>query len=204
MIYFVVTACLTGDPHREEMYKQGMQRLLELTKDLSQKYIIVVEGNGIRKTMLEELGADKVFYTTNNSIPTPNKGIKELLDIFEALDHVKAEDDDFIVKLTCRYIIHHESQFMRELYALRPETNAILKFGSFFYPTDDPCNDCITGLIGARCKVVRKVQLPSSESECVEHLWAKVIMSLPPASVIGIKGLLGLDMCAFTEYYYTV
>jgi len=98
--------------------------------------IIVVENNGERNTYLDALH-DTVYYTENNFIPTRNKGIKELKDVWDCIEKYKIKDTDFIVKMTGRYILQDDSEFITTVQHLQ-ETRyeCIIKYGAFFSPVD--------------------------------------------------------------------
>jgi hypothetical protein len=108
MIYFIVTASVFNSCKiREEQYKNGITTLKNMIKknNINEYKIIIVENNGERNTFLNDLDCE-VFYTTNNTIPTNNKGIKELQDVVDCIEKYNINDSDFIVKMTGRYILH--------------------------------------------------------------------------------------------------
>jgi len=193
MLYFILTACVTDNPTREQEYFRAftaLQCYLD-TNGFSRYHIIVVEGNGERETYLDELGCD-VLYTTNNSLPTQNKGYKELADVFAVINAYKIQDDDFVVKLTGRYIINNDSPFMA---ALKDDLDCIIKYSNYLTPVNHRTGDCMSGLIGMRAKYIRQIKLPG-ENEAAEWKWAKVtylidetrIRNLP---MLGIRAHMG-------------
>lgn len=211
MILVVVTACLPvviRDEIRENMYDRCIRNLRAITEGIPNLKIVIVEGNGKRDTMLDTLPVDAVCYTENNlRLATTNKGIKELADVWAAMDHMNVQDDDFIVKLTGRYFIHADSQFMSYVRSLTDSIHAIVKFGPYYRPVDTPCCDCVTGLIGMRAKYVRQIETPESVGVWVEWKWGQRAFDLLTTradSVICIKGLMGVDICPASITYFPV
>ena len=131
MIYFIVTTCLYDKSEiRASQYMNGITKLNTVLSDLHlENYkIIIVENNGIRDTFLNDLGCE-VLYTKNNSMHTRNKGVKELSDIFDCIKRC-IKNDDFIVKMTGRYILNNKSEFMNVLKNKYNESlDCILRFG---------------------------------------------------------------------------
>lgn len=116
MIWFLVTTSYANDNlQRMKQYEEGIECLKKSLEEykIHNLRIILIENNGLRKTFFDTLG--EVFYTKNNSIETPNKGIKELKDILDCIQFYNIRDDDFIVKLTGRYKIQPKSPFMHLL-----------------------------------------------------------------------------------------
>ena len=54
----------------------------------------------------------EVYYTENNFMLTGNIGIIELQDILDCIDKYNINDTDFIVKMTGRYILDDNSEFI--------------------------------------------------------------------------------------------
>lgn len=171
MLYFILTACVMDSPMREQQYFAAFTALqcYLVTNGFSDYRIIVVEGNGQRETYLDELGCD-VLYTTNNSLPTQNKGYKELVDVLAVIEAYKIQDDDFVVKMTGRYVICCDSPFMA---ALKDDLDCIIKYTDYLTPVNHRTRDCMSGLIGMRAKYIRQIELPA-EHEAAEWKWAGV------------------------------
>ena len=170
--------------------------------DLPPYEIIIVENNGVRPTYLDTLGCN-VHYTMNNYLPTYNIGIKELNDIFSCIEAYKIQESDFIVKMTGRYSIHEDSEFLKEVKAL-PDTqyDCILKYGSYASPVEYPMKDCITGLIGMKCAYIKKIEMPRIY-ECVEWNWAAITFTMDKEKVHRVNKL-GIDICPGTNTYFSV
>jgi hypothetical protein len=119
--YFIVNACiLDSEPSiRDEQYKNGISKLIELTKDMENIQIIIVENNGGKQKYLEDYNNDvncTTFYTNNNRhIETGNIGIKELIDVIHCISRFDIGDDDFIVKMNGRYVLNDDSEFIAAL-----------------------------------------------------------------------------------------
>jgi hypothetical protein len=135
--------------------------------------IIIIENNGERYTFLNMLDCE-VYYTENNFLQTGNKGIKELQDILDCIYKYNIYDNDFIIKITGRYILNDNSEFMNIIKNIH-NTNydCVIKYGSYLKPLNYKMDDCITGLIGMSCYYVKLIETPL-EHECVEWKWGKV------------------------------
>jgi hypothetical protein len=210
-IYFIVTTSLFDDcPIRKEQYTNGIIRLKNtVAASKIQKYtILIVENNGKRKTFLDDLGC-KVYYTENNTLQEFDKGYRELKDIFDCISEFSIKDSDFIVKMTGRYSIYENSEFIHTLEELdKNEYDCIIKFGSYMklglHDKLDDINmgDCITGLIGMTCKYVKQIEYPI-DYIIVEWEWAKVAKSLHPHKVCKLKRL-GISICPGGNIYFPV
>ena len=98
MVTFIVTTCLTGtfwsgEEKRVQEYITAILRLQECISDLPGVRIILVEGNGPRKTFLDDFGLE-ILYTHHNKLHISNYGLKEYLDIMSVIHHYQIPDDD--------------------------------------------------------------------------------------------------------------
>lgn len=165
--------------------------------------VILVENNGKRKTFLDHFGVD-VFYTENN-FSNMEKGAKELKDILDCIQHYNISDDDFIVKMTGRYILQSHSLFMNHLEMIssrEKDWHCIIRYGSFFKPVDFAVEDCITALIGMLCKYVKRIDMPA-EQEVVEWKWAEASLEINRAKVAALPRL-GIAICPGSHKYFLV
>ena len=154
MIYFIVTTSIFNNcSTRKNQYIEGINKLKKIIQDF--------------KNMLD----CEVYYTENNFIQTGNKGLKELQDIFDCIDKYNINNTDFIVKMTGRYILDDNSEFMNIIKNIH-NTNydCVIKYGPYFNPVNYKMDDCITGLIGMSCLYVKQIEKPN-ENECVEWKW---------------------------------
>jgi hypothetical protein len=195
-VYFVLTAALTPSAKRCDQYARGIGRLLNETAKLTKHHkIIVVEGNGKRKTCLDNFGVE-VLYTDNNNARV-EYGIKELLDVIAAANHLRMKDSDLIVKMTGRYYLDNDSYFIRTLQEIDlNQTRAIVKFGSFLAPVNHRMEDCITGLVMIPVSSVQGIPKHVFEKPKgpIEHKWAKVALMLPKDQVIAVQGIMGINI----------
>lgn len=163
---FIITTSLIADNFetRKKDYINAIRQLYAETdkyKDVDLKYIIV-ENNGKRNTFLNEEFKDikniDVLYTNNNNINT-NKGIKELLDIKAVFDNYDIQDDDFIIKITGRYIIKENSCFLKKLFTKSDKFYCFIKTGSLINYNDVKNIidnfDCYTGLFAIKYKFIK-------------------------------------------------
>jgi len=199
MVTFVVTTCI-GSAIRDAQYERCISRLLEIKPEGAP--VIVVEGNGVRPTSLDQFaGRARVVYTNNNKLGLKNKGHTELLDIFEALTLCEVPHDEFVVKMTGRYFVEDPALFFQACIGAPADVSACVKFGSFIAPSDEPVADCVTGLIGMRAGLIRKIHTPR-EHECVEWLWARAALSAD--RFIAWKGQMQLSLCPGSDTYFSI
>jgi hypothetical protein len=202
MIYFLVTCSLIDkhptpwiikvpEEYRIQEYAQGIEAILNISRHIQGSKVILIENNGPRKTFLDLYKGCQVFYTNNNMIKTKNKGIKELKDIKDCIEHYGIKDDDFVVKLSGRYLIMDNSPFIQRLHNIL-NIDCILRYGSFNKPSDTRVKDCITGLIGMRARYVKNIEEPN-ENDPVEWKWAWATYSMDDTRVIALNNL-GLYM----------
>jgi hypothetical protein len=197
-VYFILTSFISdpNDSVRKTQYTNGVNSVLSYTRDLSKYKVIIVENNGKRPTYLDNLGVD-VYYTNNSKIGY-QKGTTELLDTLDCIKKYNIEDDDFVVKMTGRYVLDKNSQFMEELSRLDSTTDCIIHYGSYLKSTDK--NDCITGLIGMRSKYIKRIE---RGIEPIEHSWAKTSHEIPSSKVKVLKTL-GIHICPGSNKYFLV
>lgn len=183
MTYVIITTCILDDAPdytlRRAEYLRGIQRVLDNVRNMDRVKVVIVENNHHTSSYLDGLGVD-VVYTTNNAFsPYAYKGDNELADVNECIRRYKMNDNDFIVKITGRYVWEPDSLFLRHLVQDLPE--CIVRFGSYHDKIAplDPTGDCVTGLIGMRVRHVKQVQYRFEKGESIEMEWAEVARSLP-------------------------
>lgn len=202
MIFFIITTCIfANNKTRNKQYINAITKFINITKDIPNSKIIIVENNGNRETYLNKLGCE-VYYTENNKLPTINKGYKELKDIHDCIKTYNINDTDFIVKVSGRYIIHDDSEFINVVKTIDNNIHCIIKYGAYFKPQNIKIEDCITGLIGMRCDYVKQIKLPE-EYQPVEHNWAKVTYLINDENIYKVNKL-GIDICTHSNSYYAV
>ena len=205
MLYFIVTASIFNEcPIRKEQYINGINKLKKIIQDLNilNFKIIIVENNGKRCTFLDMLGCE-VYYTENNFLQTSNKGIKELQDVLDCINKYNINDDDFIVKMTGRYILIDNSEFMNIIKNIN-NTNykCVIKYGPYFKPVNYKMNDCITGLIGMSCYYIKLIEKPN-KNEAVEWKWAKVTNLIDYKKIYLVNNL-DINICPGSNNYFKV
>jgi len=198
MIYFIVTTSLFNDcAVRRQQYIEGISRL----KKLASHKIIIVENNGKRKTFLDELGCDVLYTDNNRFIQTENKGYVELKDVIDCMDAYDMTDSDFVVKMSGRYLLHDDSEFMRVVNA-NTTYECVIKYGSYMKPVDYKMEDCITGLIGMSCRHIRRITFPERH-QCVEWMWARATYGIDDDKLYKVSQL-GIDICPENVPYFKV
>jgi len=190
MIYAILTTSLIEDYYdvRKKQYQYGIKINIENLNKIPNIKIIIVENNGNIHSFLDDFNCE-VIYTDNNFIETSNKGHKELMDILEVINSKNIKDDDFVIKVTGRYIIDWESNFIDSVKVLSDNTDCIIKYGSH----DDRINvsrvdDCITGLIGMRAKFIKQINR-DLDDQCIEWKWARVANTIPDDRIIILNEL---------------
>jgi hypothetical protein len=202
--WIIITTSLIGSTYniRKREYIVGIQKVIEKFKDKSKYNIVIVESNSkihskaisiIHKTFLDLFGVP-ILYTKNNLLlsKTQNYGIVEMLDIFDCINHFKIPDDDFIVKITGRYILEDNCPFFDIVDNLdKTPYSAVLRFGQIDEPfVMEKYHTCTTGLIGLMCKHVKKIQIPQLEGfVSIEIKWAEVICKLDYSEICILKDL---------------
>jgi len=210
MIYFIVTTCLYKDFEiREKQYSIGINKLKKVIRSLNiENYkIIIVENNGFRATFLDKFDCD-VQYTNNNLLPLKNGGHKELLDILDCINNFNINDNDFIVKMTGRYILEDDSSFMNIIKNLRVNPyDCVVKIGSYLNPVNYRINDCIIGLIGMKCSYIKQIEAPyETDNFCepIEYKWAKAIHLIASKNTCIIQNKMGILMCPGSNFYFSI
>lgn len=205
MIYFLITTSIFNNCSiRKEQYIKGINKVKQITQDLIFKNykIIVVENNGKRDTFLDMLDCE-IYYTENNFKQSVNKGVKELQDILDCIDKYNINDSDFIVKMTGRYILDDNSEFINIIKNIH-NTNydCVIKYGAYNNPVNYKMDDCITGLIGMSCLYIKQIEIPS-ETECVEWKWGKVTNLIDDKNIYIVNNL-GINICPDSNNYFKV
>jgi hypothetical protein len=205
MIYYIVTASLFNTcPIRELQYVNAINKLKQVIKNLNvENYkIVIVENNGKRNTILNTLECE-LYYTNNNFLKIKNKGYKELQDILDCINKYNINDTDFIVKMTGRYILNDNSEFMKVIQNLHNKHyDCVIRYGSYINPVNYKMNDCITGLIGMKCFYVKKIEKPDYHT-CVEWNWAKITNLIDNENIYLVNEL-GINICPGSNDYFLV
>ncbi len=205
-VYIIITSSLINEDAdknrdyvtRKKEYIKGITTLLERCKGKSYKLVIVENNSLIHRrlkiirnhaTFLEKFGIP-VIYTINNIYRTHNYGTKELLDIKHVITQLNIQDDDFIVKMTGRYILDKHCPFFDIIDQLQTNPySAVIRYGAYTnYEKERGKDNCVTGLIGLKCKYVKDLYLPNDD-KFIEQVWAEKIASLPEEEVCTLEKL---------------
>ena len=175
MLYLIVTTSIidkhmnTSEDHRKNRYMECIQYLIDLLEEDSSVKLIVVENNGPRQTYLDNLKCD-ILYTNNNNYKFAHKGVNELSDIKDVIEHYHIKEDDMIIKLTGRYKMLAMS-FIQLVKDKSKEYDAFIKFFNvcelkYMY------DDCVLGLFAMKCKYIKDFEydcIKSPECEMAEY-----------------------------------
>ncbi len=226
MIYFLVTTSVNNyvfqkkfykkcSDIRKEQYMKSIKKLLELTKQLKKKKIILIENGGIKNTFLNDFNPEcETFYTNNGSnkaIYTSNKGRREMKDINDCIKKYNIKDNDFIVKITGRYFLDDNSEFIKQLHNLK-DIDCIIKYGKLykvnnsykFEETNSIEDGSFTGLIGMRGKYVKTINYKDDGSDnwtWVEKKWADSSKNININKIV-IPKTLGINVCPGSNTYF--
>jgi hypothetical protein len=164
--------------------------------------IIIIDNNGVKTTFLDSFGLE-VFYTRNNFLQKVDKGYKELKDILDCITRYNILDSDFIVKITGRYILKENSEFMNTIKNLHIKNyQCVIKYGSYIKPVNHKMNDCISGLIGMSCFYIKQIKYPKIK-ECIEWKWAEITNLIEDKNIY-ICSKLGINICPGSNKYFSV
>ena len=204
MIFFIVTTSLIDKEFliRKTQYVNGINKLKQVIHylNITDYKIIIVENNGIRNTFLDTSGCD-IYYTRNNFLKTNNKGYKELKDIRDCIHKFNINDNDFIVKMTGRYILNDDSEFMHIIKNIHnTKYECVIRYGPYYKPVDYKMDDCITGLIGMSCVYVKQIERPDGD-DSVEWKWGKVTKKIDDSKIC-LLNKLGINICPASNSYF--
>lgn len=199
MIHLLISTCvMAGDCDRRQTYLHRISVAFEEFRNVIPDIKVVIlnncgEENADYLYLLEDDNL-QLFHTSNQLIPTTNKGLKELKDVKDYIDQNNVPDDDFIIKLTGRYLIEKHSPF---LVALQNDWNenieCMIRLGDY----DDRCVksisvgdeiDCLSGLIGFKCFHYKNMPLPE-EFENLEWIMAETSIQIPESRKIILDDL---------------
>ena len=109
MKFIITTSLIEGEKYekRKEQYINGIEKAIDLTNNIANLKMIIIENNGKRSTFLDNFKQENIdiFYTNNNLLNIKNKGVKELKDILDCINFYDIKDDELIIKMTGRYVL---------------------------------------------------------------------------------------------------
>lgn len=185
MYVIITTSVYNEDPIRKVQYEYGINYLKQEIKKRAK--IIIIENN--ENKYVEKFRSDncEIFYTSNNKLNL-EKGNKELKDIHECIKAYNIDDNEFVIKLTGRYMIQPNSMFMKEVYK---GYDCVIMYGSYDKPNRNNESDCITGLIGMKAKYIKEIEY-SKDNSPIEYSWAKTSQTISNKCIVDE---LGVFMC---------
>lgn len=200
MIHLLISTCvMAGDRDRKNTYLHRISHAFnEFRKVVPDIRVVVLNNCGEQNAdylLLLEDDDLQLFHTVNQFIPTLNKGWKELKDVKEYIDYYNVPDDDFIIKLTGRYLIEETSPFLKALKdEWTTETECMIRLGDYddrdiksIEIGDDI--DCLCGLVGFSCKRLKEMPLPFHEYQCLEWIMAEASINIEPKRKIILQDL---------------
>ena len=176
---FVFTTSIIS-PEREQQYFDRITDSIKILQHLPFEFYIV-ENNGPRKTLLDDISGARLLYTQTNANKAFTKiGVKEFHDLTLLADKYEFEDDDIVIKLTGRYTLENPTTFLQTLPAFEYKYDAFLKWmhiwtAMYLY------DDCILGLFALRFKYLKEFNyLEMTSHPSMEHIFAKYVRENVP------------------------
>lgn len=200
MIHLLISTCvMAGDRDRRSIYLHRISHAFnEFKKVIPDIRVVVLNNCGEQNADYLFLLEDDdlmLFHTVNQFAPTNNKGWKELKDVQDYIHFYRVPDNDFIIKLTGRYLIEQDSLFLKKLKEeWTPETECMIRLGDYhdhniksIHLGDDI--DCLSGLIGFKCKHLKDMPLPYEEYQAVEWIMAEASINIDSSKKIILSDL---------------
>ena len=196
--YVVITTSLLEANWEERMaqYMAGIGQIIRQFETIPDTRIVIVENTGKSSSFLDTFNIPVLYTNTNNEIHSPNKGIKELIDVFKVIQYFNIQDEDFLIKVTGRYFIHENSKFVNVIKHLDTiPYDVVCRYGGYNLPHVymEKFYSVITGIIGMCVKYVKQIQIPDDVT-CVEWKWADVANTLDESQICM------LDSLGITQY----
>lgn len=197
MIYIIITSCLQNSHDKEirkEQYIKGINKIIELCNELKEVKIVIVENNGKRETFLDDFGLD-VLYTNNNLIETNNISIKEISDIKSCIKQYNIRDDELIIKITGRYILHDDNNLIKIIQIINNNNkpHMIMKFSTI---EDKIVRMVIAGCYGLLSVYFKEIVITSNIENALGNLTLKI-----PKHLICRLNYIGIYQCPGSNNY---
>jgi hypothetical protein len=191
---FIFTTSII-DSAREQVYYNAISESISILSHLPFEFYIV-ENNGQRQTMLDDISGAKVLYTNTNNITLSTtrggKGMKEFQDIIHVADKYQFNDEDIVVKLTGRYTLQAPATFLESVIALEDKYDAFIKWYNIC-SREYVYHDCILGLYALRYKYLKEFNfINMTRHVSMEHVFAMHIRDTVPEERITEIQHLGL------------
>ena len=177
---FIFTSSINTD-ERELAYISQIKNSISVIKDLPFE-VYLVENNGLRETLLDQIEGVTLLYTGTNSIRSfERKGMKEFHDLLLLADKYEFDDEDIIIKLTGLYTLS-DATFLKSVVELESRYDAFIKWydvvqGKYLY------DDCCLGLYAIRYKYLKEFNyIKMLQHPSMEHVFAKYLREEVPAN----------------------
>jgi len=187
---FIITSSI-NTPEREITYVSQIKNSISVMKDLPFE-VYLVENNGMRETVFDELEGLTLVYTGTNSIRSfERKGMKEFHDLFLLADTYEFDDEDIIIKLTGLYTLS-DATFLKSVVELESQYDAFIKWYDVIHEKY-VYDDCCLGLYAIQYKYLNKFNyIEMLQHPSMEHVFAKYVREEVPANRIMEATHLGL------------
>lgn len=200
-IIWIITTCLqknketsptpstfTSYEQREKDYKQGIPSVLKQV--LPNEKVFITENTGLTSSFLDEFGVYVHYTNTQQTMFEDNHGKKEFTDIISCLNAQHIDDEDMVIKVTGRYILH--SDFFPTLVRKNIDKDVVYSPENAFKnmpPVSFP--NCILGMIAMKANHWRHLPLEKIE-KCIPSEWnvaRYIVDTIPPAQRTETKTL---------------
>jgi len=192
-MYVIITTNVGTTDLRKQQYERG---ITSIKREMKGVKLIIIENDGNRYMERYRDETCEIYYTKNNEMKT-NKGNKEIKDIQDCIKEYKINDEEFIIKITGRYIIEKGSKFLQEI---NKGYECVIMYGSYMQPNRNNEEDCVTGLIGMKAKYIKEIKYTENEG-CIEWSWAKTSQKIKNKCVLDE---LGINMCPGSNVYFYI
>lgn len=200
-IIWIITTCLqknketsptpstfTSYEQREKDYKQGIPAVLKHA--LPNEKVFLTENTGLTSSFLDEYGVYVHYTNTQQTMFEDNHGKKEFTDIISCLNAQNIDDEDMVIKVTGRYILH--SDFFPTLVRKNIDKDVVYSPENAFKnmpPVSFP--NCILGMLAMKAKHWRNLPLEKIE-KCIPSEWnvaRYIVDTIPPEHRVETKTL---------------
>lgn len=158
MHYLIITTSIQnrfGINDTERRKQEYMSAITESLSHLPNEIQPIIVENSMTESYLDHFMHNgeliPVYYTMNNHRNLKSKGMIELLDIKEVIQHYGIKDNDMVIKLTGRYTVKSPTFFRN---VLDSEHSAFVKFYNVYTKEYLP-HDSTLGLYAVRASLLR-------------------------------------------------
>jgi hypothetical protein len=135
-------------------------------------------------------------YPRHKATDELHEELSSLVDKFVEVLHGRLNNDNN------KYRIMLEENSNIPIKNMNDNIDCVIRYGSYFNPVNYKVEDCITGLIGMRCKYIKKIIILDIYG-CIEWYWAKSTYLMDDKNIILMNNL-GINICPGSDKYFLV